>query len=1009
MKWKFLIGVFVLLLYFPIVLGGWFNPDPPPPMIGPTGPQGPMGPPGPPGNYSIGYGLELINNGTEIQINISILELYNETQLILDVNSSLYQSINLLNSSIQDLTINITNLYSSVNSLNLSIIDLQNDKLDKDDQRYNDTVFILNQLLNYYNKTESDLRYYPLNSNPAEYINESYANNTYYPITNPSGYINSTDLDNLTNGTWVKVTGDTMTGSLNMSNQNITDVDTLFVHNISGRSPIQFLSPVISNDSITAGTFYGNINGQNGTIYGVTITNGSITNLRVSDSAIFNTSLVPEMNNTWSLGIPDFVWRNFYVTDLYASNITSPDISNLYNITNQLLIDMTYKLNISDQRYNDTTFIINQLLNYYNKSEIDFLFSNFTYNETDPIFTSENATIWFAINGKLNITDQRYNDTLAIDALNLSLQAETQARIGNDSYLLYLINITNNTVNNYYNTTYIDTNFYNTTYINANFYNTTYIDSTFVQISYLISNYYNKSETYNKSEVDFLINNISLTPGPPGTNGTSLNMTNITNNNDGTYTWYFSDGTNYTTGNLTGPQGLPGINGTNGIDGTNGTNGIDGTNGTNGIDGINGTSVNMSSIVNNGDGTYTWYFSDGYNFTTSNLTGPQGIPGINGTNGIDGINGTNGIDGINGTSVNMSSIVNNGDGTYTWYFSDGYNFTTSNLTGPQGIPGINGTNGIDGINGTNGIDGINGTNGINGTSVTFTNITNNNDGTYTWYFSDGFNYTTGNLTGPIGPQGIPGINGTNGIDGLNGTNGINGTSFDVSGPYLYDNGSNVIFFNDTYLALAYYNMSEIDILLDGKLNITDQRYNDTGYINGLLLNYYNQSQIDYYLSLKLNESDQRYNETQLILDVNSTIKQPSGQYIAYNNTNFWINDTELNKTINNISKVRTLVYNMTCTTVSGTCGVFSTINITYQITEIKVIPTTLATNYRFQMTEYPNTVNIIDKDRTAHNGIWDIEKSYSINGQVQANITNANNDELFTISTIYLYNGIEGY
>jgi hypothetical protein len=331
---------------------------------------------------------------------------------------------------------------------------------------------------------------------------------------------------------------------------------------------------------------------------------------------------------------------------------------------------------------------------------------------------------------------------------------------------------------------------------------------------------------YDKSEVDSLINNISLTPGPqgppgingtdglpgaPGINGTSIYMSSVIDNLDGTYTWVFSDGYNFTTSNIIGPAGA------------NGTNGVDGLNGTNGIDGLNGTSVTISSIDDNLDGTYTWYFSDGYNFTTSNLTGPQGlqgiqgvagingtngidglngtngidgingtngvngtngIDGINGTNGLDGLNGTNGIDGLNGTSVTISSIDDNLDGTYTWYFSDGYNFTTSNLTGPQGLQGIQG---VAGINGTNGIDGLNGTNGIdgvNGTSVFISAVVDNLDGTYTWQFSDGYNFTTSNLTGPQGLQGIQGVagingldglNGTNGIDGLNGTNGVNGT------------------------------------------------------------------------------------------------------------------------------------------------------------------------------------------------------------------------------------------
>lgn len=471
-----------------------------------------------------------------------------------------------------------------------------NDKLNITDQRYNDTLLIIDvndsfyiELGNYYTKNQSDGLYYPL-TNPAGYINSSYANNTYYPLTNPAGYINSTTA----NGTWVRVTGDTMTGPLNMSGNNISDVDILTVHNITGRSPIVIGSPMISDYNITAATFYGNINGQNGTIFGMTITNGTIQNMHVSDSAVFNTSLLPELNNTFSLGAsPDKFWKSFYVVDLVANNITSPDISILY---------------------------------------------------------------------------------MQIQDLNAS------------------------------------------------------------------------------------INNISLTPGPPGTNGTN---------------------------------------------------------------------------------------------------------------------------GVNGTSVFMASIFNNGDGTYTWYFSDGFNYTTGNLTGPQGIAGIN------------------------------------------------------------------------------------GTSFDVSGPYLYNNGSNVIFFNDTSIYV------DIDYL-----------YNYTNAINSSL-----------------------FTLTTDVATINASIKQPTGPYLAYNNSTFWVNDTYLNGTINTIAKVKSLTYNISCTTIGGACTNISGI-IDYEIVEIIVTPTTITNKYRFSMTEYPNTAYVIDTDRALHTGVWDIFKTYALNSSIEINITSAFINEVFNVQIKYLHNGV---
>ena len=196
------------------------------------------------------------------------------------------------------------------------------------------------------------------------------------------------------------------------------------------------------------------------------------------------------------------------------------------------------------------------------------------------------------------------------------------------------------------------------------------------------------------------------------TNG--VNVTNITNNSNGTITFTYSDGTTFTTSNLTGPQGAQGV------PGANGTNG-------NGI----------TSTVNNGNGTFTLTYSDGTTFTTSNLTGPQGTQGVAGANGINGTNGTNG----NG----ITATVDNGDGTFTITYTDGTIFTTSNLTGPQGPQGAQGVAGVNGINGANGTNG----NGI-------TSTVDNGDGTFTFTYSDGSTFTTSNLTGPQGAQGVAG-------------------------------------------------------------------------------------------------------------------------------------------------------------------------------------------------------------------------------------------------------------
>ena len=113
--------------------------------------------------------------------------------------------------------------------------------------------------------------------------------------------------------------------------------------------------------------------------------------------------------------------------------------------------------------------------------------------------------------------------------------------------------------------------------------------------------------------------------------------------------------------------------------------------------------------------------------------------------------------GINGTSVTLANIINNGDGTYEWQFSDGFNFTTGNLKGSSGSDGINGLNGSDGI-----------TPIFNATQ--FTNATSEWSIDLTWLdvFVTAYNYITTWL--------IP----------------------DTSNGYLYNDSTN-IFFNDTKL------------------------------------------------------------------------------------------------------------------------------------------------------------------------------------------------------------------
>ncbi|NQY28438.1 MAG: hypothetical protein HRT69_03095 [Flavobacteriaceae bacterium] len=213
--------------------------------------------------------------------------------------------------------------------------------------------------------------------------------------------------------------------------------------------------------------------------------------------------------------------------------------------------------------------------------------------------------------------------------------------------------------------------------------------------------------------------------------------------------------------------------------------GAEGPQGPDGSDGSDGAiGVGITSTVDNGNGTFTLNYSDGTNFTTSDLTGPAGVDGEAigiGPAGADGVDGTNGLDGRDG--VGITSTVDNGNGTFTLNYSDTTSFTTIDLRGvggtdgeigPDGADGSDGADGAigaagaDGINGTNGIDGAtgpagtDGTNGIDGAvgtdGVGITSTVDNGNGTFTLNYSDATTFTTADLTGPQGAQGDPATN-----------------------------------------------------------------------------------------------------------------------------------------------------------------------------------------------------------------------------------------------------------
>lgn len=212
----------------------------------------------------------------------------------------------------------------------------------------------------------------------------------------------------------------------------------------------------------------------------------------------------------------------------------------------------------------------------------------------------------------------------------------------------------------------------------------------------------------------------------------------------------------------------------------------------------NGTNQEtITTLIDNGDGTFTYTNEGGVSVTISLLNGPQGQIGLTGPQGpqgeagavgavgpqgpagivgIEGQPGQTGTPGIPGSGTPGApgagvTIVTNQDGT--WVFNPTTN-TWTNINGEKGDAGTQGTTGIQGIPGVAGPQGPIGPTGLNGTDGKgITNTINNGNGTFTILYTDGTTFTTSDLTGPKGDTGAQGISGVLGPQGPIGPTGLN--------------------------------------------------------------------------------------------------------------------------------------------------------------------------------------------------------------------------------------------
>jgi len=323
----------------------------------------------------------LISNGTAIGINQSAL---NNS---IDVIANQYNETNYIDNLILDY---YTKAEIDNNLSNYLLIT---------DQRYNNTLLILNVNTTINNRIDG------LGINNS--FNQTLTDELYYSINNPSNFIN------LTTG------------------QSLNDTTLILSVNTS------LWSYINSNEGNWLSTY-------NAT-YSMWAYNQSLATFNMWNSTWDNRWLI---NNSWNESRANELYTN-------KTYVDAQDI-----IFNNSMGDYVDSENVNQTSWVNTFFL--KIADMFTMQNIlDMISGNRTESEA-----TTNANIlsnWTDLESrKLNITDQRFNDTLLIISVNSSLQTEILERIANDSFLQGQIDLIVS-YNSSWNETYADTLYYSIT------------------------------------------------------------------------------------------------------------------------------------------------------------------------------------------------------------------------------------------------------------------------------------------------------------------------------------------------------------------------------------------------------------------------------------------------------------------------------------------------------------------------------------------------------------------
>ncbi len=340
-------------------------------------------------------------------------------------------------------------------AMNSTLWNVLNGKLNTSDQNYNDSVLIMSintssniRGLGFYNRTEIDSLLNGISGGNASW-NQTYADTLYYPVANPSGFINASGLSLYNDSSYILGVNSSLWSYINSNSANW-----LSSYNVTYAS--------ILNQTCASGYYVYSIQ-SNGTALCRQDQSG------VSD--VFNQVLNMTSNVTF---------ESVNATgDLYIGNIAARQW--LYNQSTPVLnyissyeaawlstYNSTYAANMNNYSFNQTLTdsLYASAIWGYNQTGI------FSYNQTTPAINDINARYW-------NRT-QAYNKT-EIDALNSSWTSTYNA-----TYAANLNNLS-------FNQTLTDG-----LYVRLEWgYN-----QSLAAINDINSRFWNRTQTYNKSQID---------------------------------------------------------------------------------------------------------------------------------------------------------------------------------------------------------------------------------------------------------------------------------------------------------------------------------------------------------------------------------------------------------------------------------------------------------------------------------------------------------------------------